>query len=80
MVSAPPDPAAPQGSSGSLALSMQVRPFSGSLPSLWIGSWKTKAIKFAPAGVVTQSSWLGRQTLDLVVIYNAAVRLKITEI
>lgn len=79
-VPAPPDPAAPRGSSGSLGLSPQVRPFSGSPPRFRISSRKSKDIKFAPAGARTHSGWLGRRVPDPMDIYNATARLKITEI
>lgn len=79
-VPVPPNPAVPQGSSGFLGLSPRVRPFSGSPPRFRIGSRKSKAIKFAPAGVRTGSGCLGRRALDPMDIYNAAARLKITEI
>lgn len=79
-VPAPPDPTAPRGSSGSLGLSLRVRPFSGSPPRFRISSWKSKAIKFALAGARARSGWLGRQAPDPMDIYNAAARLKTTEI
>lgn len=58
-VPAPPDPASPWGSSGSLGLSLRVRPFSGSSPRFQSSSQRSKATEFAPAGAEPAVAGLG---------------------